>query len=86
MEHPTGQTRHKTRFNLTRMAVTVLDDRDRCLSDGQHIAGLHQMGGVGPHHLDRIIEGAQQMGFDGKHRTAITLPERRLLSGQWCGF
>ena len=26
------------------------------------------------------------MGFDGKHRTAIPLPERRQLSGKRCGF
>ena len=57
------------------MGVTPLNHRNRCFSNGEHIAGLQQRAGVGAQHVNRGVEGPQKMGTDRQDSAGFAIPE-----------
>ena len=64
------------------MLVAALNHRQRCLADREHIAGLKERGCIPPQHLDRIIEGAEQVGFQGQNAATLSRLPGSLISRQ----
>ena len=82
MKHPAGQPGEHSWFHFTGVLVAALNHRQWCLADRQHIAGLQERGCIPPQHLNRIIEGAEQVGLHGQNSATVSALPLSLISTQ----
>ena len=64
------------------MAVATLDHSHGGLADGEDVAGLHQISGIGAQDVDGVIQGAEQVGAQRQDAAAFPLAEVGLIGLQ----
>ena len=64
------------------MAVAPLDHSHGGFADGEDVAGLHQIGGIGAQDVNGVIQGPEQVGAKGQDTAAFPLAEVDLIGLQ----